>query len=215
MSERSHHHNPAAHSRFPDARERGGPSLTHRPYPTANPAISIASMPRQRWVPNRGKQTAAPLSSEKRDRRERSFLIENSSQCTQIAPSKTSRACSSPKQKTQRSCVSSGQITRTRIHTTISNALLVLAMINKGKLYSYQNARFFKQTSQWRRKSWWCNLPAALILWHAGSDVMGCRRPTGGVFTYVSSDTSHAEGVPRSPLGTQFEFPWRGTVSST
>ncbi len=33
---------------------------------------------------------------------------------------------------------------------------------------------------------------------HAGSDVMGCRRPTGGVFTYVSSDTSHAEGVPRS-----------------
>ncbi len=30
----------------------------------------------------------------------------------------------------------------------------------------------------------------------AGSDVMGCRRPTGGVFTHVSSDTSHAEGVP-------------------
>ncbi len=79
---------------------------------------------------------------------------------------------------------------------TISNALLVLAMINKGKLYSYQNARFFKQTSQWRRKSWWCNLPAALILWHAGSDVMGCRRPTGGVFKYVSSDTSHAEAFP-------------------
>ncbi len=26
----------------------------------------------------------------------------------------------------------------------------------------------------------------------AGSDVMGCRWPTGGVFTYVSSDTSHA-----------------------
>ncbi len=32
----------------------------------------------------------------------------------------------------------------------------------------------------------------------AGSDVKGCRRPTDGVFTYVSSDTSHAEGVPRS-----------------
>ncbi len=25
---------------------------------------------------------------------------------------------------------------------------------------------------------------------------MGCRRPTGGVFTYVSSDTSHAEAFP-------------------
>ncbi len=32
----------------------------------------------------------------------------------------------------------------------------------------------------------------------AGSEVMGCRRPTGGVFKYVSSDTSHAEGVPHS-----------------
>ncbi len=33
-------------------------------------------------------------------------------------------------------------------------------------------------------------------MWHAGSDVMGCRRPTGGVFKYVSSDTSHAEAFP-------------------
>ncbi len=37
---------------------------------------------------------------------------------------------------------------------------------------------------------------------HAGSDVMGGRRQTGGVFTYVSSDTSHAESVPCSdPIG--------------
>ncbi len=36
---------------------------------------------------------------------------------------------------------------------------------------------------------------------HAGSDVMGCRRPTGGVFTYVSSDTSHAEGSVATPRG--------------
>ncbi len=32
----------------------------------------------------------------------------------------------------------------------------------------------------------------------AGSNVMGCHWPTGGVFTYVSSDRSHAEGVPHS-----------------
>ncbi len=32
----------------------------------------------------------------------------------------------------------------------------------------------------------------------AGSDVMGCRRPTVGVLTYVSSDTSHADSVPHS-----------------
>ncbi len=33
-------------------------------------------MPRQRWVPNRGKQTAAPLSLDRGTGRERSFYIE-------------------------------------------------------------------------------------------------------------------------------------------
>ncbi len=56
------------HSHF--RMKRGGPSLTHRPYPTANPTISITSVPRQRWVPNRGKQTAAPLSLKRGTRRE-------------------------------------------------------------------------------------------------------------------------------------------------
>ncbi len=32
----------------------------------------------------------------------------------------------------------------------------------------------------------------------AGSDVMGCRQPTSGVFILYASDTSHAEGVPHS-----------------
>ncbi len=32
----------------------------------------------------------------------------------------------------------------------------------------------------------------------AGSDVMGCRRPTIGVFILYASDTSHTEGVPHS-----------------
>ncbi len=51
------------------------------------------------------------------------------------------------------------------------------------------------------------------ILWHAGSDVMGCRRPTGGVFTYVSSDTSHAEAYPvATPRGRSVSFPIRGTM---
>ncbi len=36
----------------------------------------------------------------------------------------------------------------------------------------------------------------SLYYGRAGSDVMGYRQPTDGVFTYVSSDTSHAKGVP-------------------
>ncbi len=38
----------------------------------------------------------------------------------------------------------------------------------------------------------------SLYYGRAGNDVMGCCRPTNGVFTYVSSDTSNAEGVPHS-----------------
>ncbi len=42
----------------------------------------------------------------------------------------------------------------------------------------------------------------------AGSDVMGCRRPTSGVFILYASDTSHAEATPR---GRSSKFPWKGT----
>ncbi len=48
-----------------DARKGGGPFPAYRPPPTANPTISFASVPRQRWVLNCGKQTAAPLSSKR------------------------------------------------------------------------------------------------------------------------------------------------------
>ncbi len=93
-------------------------------------------------------------------------------------------------------CVIGCQITRTRIHT-LPKRLASARHSRVRKLYSYQiHSARFKQTSQWRRKSWWCILPAALILWHAGSDVMGCRRPTGGVFTYVSSDRVTLRAFP-------------------
>ncbi len=42
---------------------------------------------------------------------------------------------------------------------------------------------------------------------------MGSRRPTGGVFKYVSSDTSHAEAFPvATPRGRSVSFPTRGTM---
>ncbi len=34
----------------------------------------------------------------------------------------------------------------------------------------------------------------------AGSDVMGCRRPTSGVFILYASGTGHADDVPHSDL---------------
>ncbi len=73
-------------------------------------------------------------------------------------------------------------------------------MINKGKTVFLPDARFFKtdQVSEDEEKLMMFFSRRSLYYGRAGSDVMGCRRPTDGVFTYVSSDTSHAEGVPRS-----------------
>ncbi len=59
-----------------------------------------------------------PSFLEKRDRRELSFLIESRSQCTQTAPSRTSRCVLHAQTKDATVvCVIGCQITRTRIHT--------------------------------------------------------------------------------------------------
>ncbi len=79
--------------------------------------ISFASVPRQRWVPNRGKQTAAPLSLKRGTGRERSFYIEKAHSahrfplkdiaCVLLAQTKDAKIV----------CVIGFQIMRTRIHT--------------------------------------------------------------------------------------------------
>ncbi len=96
--------------------------LTHRPHSTAN---FINSVPRQRWVPNRGKQTAAPLSSE-RDRTRAELLHRKSSQCTQISP-QGHRVCAPCPNKRRKDCVCHRGGSRFYPHT-ILNALLVLAI---------------------------------------------------------------------------------------
>ncbi len=96
--------------------------LTHRPHSTAN---FITSVPRQRWVPNRGKQTAAPLSSE-RDRTRAELLHRKSSQCTQISPQGHRVRAPCPN-KRRKDCVCHRGGSRFYPHT-ILNALLVLAI---------------------------------------------------------------------------------------
>ncbi len=108
-----------------DAREKGAVPLfflTHRPHSTAN---FITSVPRQRWVPNRGKQTAAPLSSE-RDRTRAELLHRKSSQCTQISPQGHRVRAPCPN-KRRKDCVCHRGGSRFYPHT-ILNALLVLAI---------------------------------------------------------------------------------------
>ncbi len=161
MSERSHRHNPAAHSRSrPTRAKRGGPSLTHRPHPTANFIRLRASAA---VGPESREADGCPSFLEKRDRTRAELLHRKSSQCTQISPQGHRVRAPCPN-KRRKDCVchrvSNGEDADPH---TILNALLVLAMIER-KLCSYQNARF-KQNSQWRWRRGWCILPAALILW--------------------------------------------------
>ncbi len=175
-----------------DARKGGGPFPTYRPHPTANPTISFASVPRQRWVLNRGKQPPRKEGQARAELPHREPLTMHANRplkdiaCVLHAQTKDATVM----------CVIGCQITRTRIHT-LPKRLASARHSRVRKLYSYQiHSARFKQTSQWRRKSWWCFRPAALILWHAGSDVMGCRRPTGGLFSYVSSDRVTLRAFP-------------------
>ncbi len=80
------------------ARKGGGPSLTHRPDPTANLIRLCASAA---VGPESREAEGCPSFFKRGTDESGAFSHRKNSQCMQIAPSRTSRACSSPKQKTQ------------------------------------------------------------------------------------------------------------------
>ncbi len=196
MSERSHHHNPAAHSRSRPTREKGAVPFQlighiqlrtprfHSPPCLSNGGSWIAGSRRLPLFPRKEGQARAELPHREPLTMHANRPLKDIA-CVLHAQTKDATVV----------CVIGCQITRTRIHT-LPKRLASARHSRVRKLYSYQiHSARFKQTSQWRRKSWWCILPA-LILWHAGSDVMGCRRPTGGVFSYVSSDRVTLRAFP-------------------
>ncbi len=213
MSERSHHHNPAAHSRSRPTREKGAVPFQlighhqlrtprfHSPPCLGNGGSWIAGSRRMPLFPRKEGQARAELPHREPLTMHANRPLKDIA-CVLHAQTKDATVV----------CVIGCQITRTRIHT-LPKRLASARHSRVRKLYSYQiHSARFKQTSQWRRKSWWCILPAALILWYAGSDVMGCRRPTGGVFSYVSSDRVTLRAFPvATPRGRSVSFPWRGT----
>ncbi len=79
--------------------------------------ISFASVPRQRWVPNRGKQTAAPLSLKRGTGRERSFYIEKAHSARRFPLKDIACVLLAQTKDAKIVCVIGFQITRTRIHT--------------------------------------------------------------------------------------------------
>ncbi len=99
--------------------------LTHRPHPTAN---FITSVPRQRWVPNRGKQMAAPLSSERGTGRERSFYIEKAHSARRFPLKDIACVLLAQTKDAKIVCVIAvgpDFITRTRIHTQKTKKLMM------------------------------------------------------------------------------------------
>ncbi len=180
-----------------DARKGGGPFPAYRPPPTANPTISFASVASANggsWIAGSRRLPLFP----RKEGQARAELPHREPLTMHANRPLKDIACVLHAQTKDATvvCVIGCQITRTRIHT-LPKRLASARHSRVRKLYSYQiHSARFKQTSQWRRKSWWCILPAALILWYAGSDVMGCRRPTGGVFSYVSSDRVTLRAFP-------------------
>ncbi len=84
MSERSHRHNSAAHSRSrPTHAKRGGPSLTHRPYPTANLIRLRASAA---VGPESREADGCPSFLEKRDKTRAELFIEKAHSAHRFSP---------------------------------------------------------------------------------------------------------------------------------
>ncbi len=138
MSERSHRHISAAHSRSRPTRTKRGRSLSN--------SSAISNCEPHDFIHLRTSAAVGPESWEadgclsflkKRDRREQGFFIETNSQCTRDFPSRTSCACSLPKQRRKDCvCVIGCQITRTRIHTLLK----CLASARHDNRELYQNA---------------------------------------------------------------------------
>ncbi len=89
--------------------------------------------------------------------------------------------CSLPKQKTQRLSVIGCQITRTRIHTLLKR-LASAHNDNREKTVHFPDCTLqTKQSVKMKEVD-----DVFLYCGRAGSDVIGCRRPTGGVFIHES-----------------------------
>ncbi len=167
MSERSHHHNPAAHSHSRPTREKGGgPFSAYRPSgvgrslligppPTANPTISFASA----CLGNGGSWIAGsrrlPLFPPRKEGQARAELPHREPLTMHANRPLKDIACVLHAQTKDATvvCVIGCQITRTRIHT-LPKRLASARHSRVRKLYSYQiHSARFKQTSQWRRKT--------------------------------------------------------------
>ncbi len=133
---------PAVHSRQPlsSARWKISSLKTRSQASSAITANSVSSLPLQRLDPSRGGQMISPNSLEKKGqpRAELFSHRKKGSQWTHSIPSRTERACSSPKHITHRSCVSSSVRQRwhgsTQLLKRFSTDIFLLTLQKQGPL---------------------------------------------------------------------------------
>ncbi len=186
MSERSHHHHPATHPCFAaDEREKESPlSKLISQIRLQAPLSSFPSVPRQQWVLNRGKQTAAPPSSKERQTRaelsHRKKLTVHADcplediACVLLAQTKDAKIV----------CVIRCQITRTWMHTSLKR---LASAHHSNSRKSFLPVECTLQTKQsLKTKKWMTCFPGApLYCGRAGSDVIGLSAGQHVVFLYV------------------------------
>ncbi len=210
MSERLHHHNPAAHSRSRPTREKGRSLSNSSATSNCEPHDFIRLRASAAVGPESQEADGCPSFLEKRDRRERGFFIEKAHSARRFSPQ--GRCVHAPcPNKRRKDCVCHWVSNNEDADPyTILNALLVLAMIER-KLYSYQNARF-KQNSQWRRRREWCPpgvpyiaVASVVTSWAvAGQQVVFLYRMRQARVTLTMFPIA-------TPRGRSSKFPWKGT----
>ncbi len=112
----------------------------------------------------------------------------------------------------QRLCVIGCQITRTWIHTLLKR-LASARHDNREKTVLLPDCTLQTKPSMKTKEVDDVFSRRPLYCGRARSDVIGCRRPTGGVFICMLHTRVTLTAFPiATPRGCSSKFPWRGTV---
>ncbi len=168
-------------------------------------------MPRQWWVPNRGKQTAAPLSFKRGTERERSFFIEKAHSARRFSPQGHCVRAPCPN-KRRKDCVCHRVSNNEDADPhTILNALLVLAMIEKNCTLTRMHAsnkpvsEDEEEDDVFSRRSLYYVAPVVTSWAVAGQRMVFLHM-------YLQTRVTLSAFPIVTPRGCSSKFPWRGTA---
>ncbi len=169
-------------------------------------------MPRQRWVPNCGKQTAAPLSLKRGTGQERSFFIEKVHSAHRFSPQGHCVRAPCPN-KRQKDCVCHRVSNNEDADPhTILNALLVLAMIESKTVLLPECTLPTKQSVKTKKRMMYSPGGPYIVVTPVVTSWAVAGQQVVFLHMYLQTRVTLRAFPIATPRGRSSKFPWRGTL---